>query len=32
MTVVKLCHAVLIFNFERIQQINLIFLLLTLNS
>ena len=25
------CHAVFIFNFEHIQQINLIFLLLTLN-
>ena len=27
----ELCHAVFIFNFENIQQINLIFLLLTLN-
>ena len=26
----ELCHAVFIFNFELIQQINLIFLLLTL--
>ena len=27
----ELCHAVFICNFEHIQQINLIFLLLTLN-
>ena len=27
----ELCHAVFIFNFEHIQHINLIFLLLTLN-
>ena len=27
----ELCHAAFIFNFEHIQQINLIFLLVTLN-
>ena len=27
----EICHTVFIFNFEHIQQINLIFLLLTLN-
>ena len=28
----ELCHAIFIFNFEHIQQMKLIFLLLTLNS